>query len=205
MRNLIFFFSIILIPLSLASQKEKTSKMNIPVMSKESEKFEFHNFREGENVETIIESDGKQTEYMKFKAGYSIRIKSPNSYYIFLKSFYENGMIKRKGVMFNSGDCPVGIWYNYNDAGKLTETTNHDSLFRFQLEDLIKYLTKEGIPLTLGIIKGGIHTEIYRVIESNKPLWKVRWSIKHDLMETLTIDGNTGKVIKKEYMNYSNS
>ena len=183
----------------------KTDQMNIPIVTQETEKFNFAGFVKDESKAILIGPDGTVTTYMKYALGFSVKIQSPKSYFYVAKNFFRNQMIKEKGVLLNTGHCPVGIWFFYNEDGKLTKQIDFDLEYQFGLGKLFDYLRGQKINLTEGVVTQGFHTEIYREIENGNPLYYVHWLIKADQIEILTIDGNTGKILNKDYSKYDNS
>ena len=82
---------------------------------------------------------------------------------------------------------------------------NNDLEYPFSIEKLLNFLIDQKIPLTKGVVTDGYNTKIIKTNEANRPCWVVKWLITPDKLEILTIDGETGKVIDREYMEYENS
>ncbi|MCD0469069.1 hypothetical protein [Flavobacterium sp. JAS] len=62
-----------------------------------------------------------------------------NSLYSTYKEFYQSGKIKSKGPKFKE-DCKIGIWYDFDEIGKLIKELDLDKPFKITIEDIIEYL-----------------------------------------------------------------
>ena len=64
-----------------------------------------------------------------------------NSLYNIYKEFYQSGKIKSKGQKFKD-DFKIGIWYEFDENGKLIKETDLDKPFKITIEDIIEFLKK---------------------------------------------------------------
>lgn len=92
-----------------------------------------------------IQADGTAVFHYKREEGYSYIIYPPDSYLGLFKRFYPNGNIEEKGVVFTYGRLMIGIWYYFDEEGKLTETIDHDTPYSFTLEDMLEYARQQGV------------------------------------------------------------
>ena len=112
-----------------------------------------------------------------------------------------------KGLSVNNGGFKKGIWYYFDEQGKLLKEEDNDLPFTFSFEELIKYLQKQNIPISLGHNQFGFHTSFYTEFENSLPMWRVRWlsdtTKTPNTIEELIIDGKTGKLLKKNYRSFN--
>ena len=148
-----------------------------------------------------------------------------HQFYSIYNEYYRNNFnLKQRGKLFGN-ECynhlinqklKIGIWYEYDEQGKLIKETDEDKKFgKFGYNELLKFLDKEKqINLNKGVYRnnsGDIDFEIYffNSNKSDKKLWKVRTKIViSDLgcdengakigykSNSYFIDGNTGEQIK---------
>lgn len=180
----------------------KSLHVTQPSVTKESEKIDVSKF--GNESLSIIQDD-ISIQYIPYSSGYQIISTPLNSYFQTIKNFHANKNIKEKGILFNSGNCLLGVWYIYDEQGKLIKEENYDLEYPFSIEKLLNFLIDQKIPLAKGVVTDGYNTKIIKTNEANRPCWIVKWLITPDKIEILTIDGETGKVIDREYMEYENS
>ncbi|MET4140961.1 hypothetical protein [Pedobacter sp. UYP1] len=133
-----------------------------------------------------------------------------NAYFNQIKTYYQNGNIKSKGLEFNVfyGSFKKGIWYGFSPEGKLTSNIDYDIPFKFTFEQLVEFLKKENIPLKKGPIaqNPGYLTSVKRNAENGKePFWQVSWLKASDKIEDIAINGLNGKVISRRVRNYVNN
>ncbi|WP_143305847.1 toxin-antitoxin system YwqK family antitoxin [Chitinophaga vietnamensis] len=144
-------------------------------------------------------------------AGYVRREMLPDSYFEISKEFYPDGKIKAKGLRFVRGGFTKGTWYYFGTDGKLSKSINYDTPFRYTLEDVFRFLTNERIPIEKGPEKPneGMKTSIFRTSDTLGPLWKILWlkdrNSMPNIVEEITIDGVSGKVLKRVDRKYNNS
>jgi hypothetical protein len=191
------------------SRKENLSGMNIPTVTRDFEKFDFANYDSASGYKQIELPDGTIQEAQKQSYGFIVRIQPPNSYFTLIKKFYANGNIKAKGLIFNSGDFRYGVWYYFDEQGKLTKEEDNDAAYNFSFNKLYDYLMQRHISFTPGQLQGGYNNSITKKTDAGGPKWIVEWlkdsSKMPNTLEVLTIDGITGKVLHTEDMSYFNN
>ncbi len=184
---------------------QNTNKI-IPIVDNKFEKFDIEKFKKesirgsyvvkGENF--IIRKDSQNPGYLE-------ELYKNDDYFILDKFFYENGNISKKGISFNKGSA-IGIWYHFDEAGNLIKEENTDEGYIFTPEDLVKYCKKNNIELAKGYHEGdGYHTSVYKNDLNGKKVWKISHLISLNKQEKeveLILDGQTGKVIKREEFPY---
>ena len=123
------------------------------------------------------------------------------------KIFYPNDNIKQTGIVFNSS-FRKGIWYFYKEDGSFSHEVDYDAPYKFTWKDILQYCKDNHIELEKGYINGGWHTTIRRVSAEKikiSPDIKPLWIIEHYILgtdgkiETITLDGITGKEIDRKY------
>jgi hypothetical protein len=182
------------------TQTQTDQEMLIPTITNEFEKFDTYKFDSSLKVNIETKQDGTYIERERQSYGYITRIYNPQSYFIIIKQFYDNGFIKEKGVVFNSGYFTIGPWYSFNKQGILEKTVNNDNGYTYSFQDLFKYLNSQKIGLSIGRIElySGIHTTIEKEsIIPGSPVWKIRWQKEPQLIEEIIMDGKNGNVISK--------
>jgi hypothetical protein len=182
-----------------------SSTMTIPAVTKEFEKYDFSGPQLKQGDDTVVVSNGIHSRYQRTEDGYAITVNLSDSYFLVIKEYYNNEGIKEKYVSFNSGDCPVGMGFFYDEMGKLIKEENFDAGYKFSIERVLEYLTKSKIPYSKGIVGAGYPTKIFKIDESGKMLWVIKWMIEPTKLEIIKLDGKSGKLIGKSYRNFSNS
>lgn len=154
--------------------------------------------------------NGNYLEMIKTNAGLGAYETIFNSFYKISKSYYKNGYIKAKGIGFNGVGFAMGTWYEFDDSGKLAREINYDKFYDFKFEDIVRFCEKENIPLRKGPIFGnpGFITTIRRgnsAILDGASWWKIEWLKKPNVIEIITLDGKTGKVLSRQDTDYINN
>jgi hypothetical protein len=141
--------------------------------------------------------------------GYSRIEHFNNSLFKMVKLYYPNGGIKEKGWMFNNSQTKKGTWYEFDNHGKLTKTTDYDKLTEYKFEDAIRFCELENIPLLKGYIQPstGRHTNISRYYDEKTASyqWYIGWLKNFYLMEKIILDGKTGRVLHREEIEVINN
>ncbi|MFK7050600.1 hypothetical protein FLACOL_01719 [Flavobacterium columnare] len=181
-----------------------------PIVTKDFEKFnqDEYSFLKEEQPE-IYRGFDQERNYIvivKADAGISFTKNFNNSYFAVSKIFYSNGNIKRKGIAFNNSFCK-SIWYEFSEDGKLIKETNYDEPYKFTFEKILQFCEKEKIPLTKEPITNGVHSQINRTYDEKfkQNVWYVSWFKQTDLIEIFVLDGESGKLLEKRYMDYINN
>lgn len=140
-----------------------------------------------------------------------ITLETPQNIYFSIYKEYFNNNLKLKGLRFNNNNdrSPLkkGIWYEFDESGKLIKETNYDEPYKFNFEDILIFCDKEKIKIDKGPIlqSTGYHTHIRRGIENGKSWWEIEWMKKSDTIETIKLDGITGKVLSRTTAGYTNN
>jgi hypothetical protein len=202
-----FTILLLILAASCAAQgkSDKHTTMEMPIVSAEFERIDTRVFENTENEKIVPNKDGSVDKYLRYEDGYTVSRYFSDSYFVIVKNFFANGGIKEKGVSLNTGECALGVWYEFDAAGKMEKKEDFDQPYRFPFDNLVKYLSSRKIPLTLGMVQGGFHTEVYKDNEDGKPFWFVHWLPEGDRIEILKIDGATGKLVHVESRPFSNS
>lgn len=160
------------------SVAQKTSEMNeeimIPEVDKTFEQFDQTVF-EGEARRHDERTKGSYIEYTRANIGFG-RVEYPhNAYFKLIKSFYPNGNVRQKGVMFNDG-AKYGVWYYFDEEEQLTKQENTDEGYKYGWIQLIEDCKEKKIPLMKGKpTSGGIKTEIHKEVLEGKRVWRISY------------------------------
>ena len=226
----IFFICIAqLLLISCLGQKNKTithnsTTMQYSVLTKDFEKFDailyeqmlyeqkkkhgYNTVGVGKNLPT-----GTYLELGKVDSGAAFRETEKDAYFTLTKSYYPNNNIKMKGLYFNVtwGGFKKGIWYEFDQNGKLVKETDYDKPYKVTFEHILEFCKREGIEVKKGpILQGtGFHTMIKRseskFLIDNSAIWEIEWLKKPDVIEKITLDGITGKVLGRKEVPYINN
>ncbi|MEO6830845.1 MAG: hypothetical protein ABI378_01350 [Chitinophagaceae bacterium] len=171
--------------------------MNIPTVTPEFERLSPGKVDSLSRKLTVSTEGKTYIEEQKQSTGFIARISNADSYFKVIKNYAPGGQLRDKGVIFNSGSFPIGKWYYFNESGQLTKTEDNDTGYRFDFEDLYKFLEKHNISLTLGAIPplSGFHTTIEKKEQAGQPVWVVTWKKEPQLLEEIILDGKNGRVI----------
>ena len=190
---------------------KKTEKMN--AITKNFETFDNNKYKELEKVNHLYQSeflqDGTYIEMLKSNSGNVYRETPKESYFTITKGYYTNGNIHGKGLFFNlswSG-FQKGIWYEFDESGKLIKEIDYDKPYDFTFEDILKFCEREKIPLQKGPIlqSTGYHTVIKRDYNAHNSWWIIERLKQSDIIEVITLDGDSGKILKRENREYINN
>jgi antitoxin component YwqK of YwqJK toxin-antitoxin module len=184
-----------------------------PIVTKDFEKFDSNRYEKLKAKDkfntTEFLPDGTYIEMDEGNYGKSYSEIKPNSYFKLSKGFYSNGNIKLKGVSFNWFAFQKGIWYEFDEQGKLIKEIDYDKNYKFTFEDILKFCEKEKIEVKKGPIlqSTGFHTTIRR--EYSETTKKATWTIEHlktfDIKETIALDGTTGAVLSRRESPFINN
>ncbi|WFB67220.1 hypothetical protein [Chryseobacterium sp. WX] len=207
---------IILVGLGLFTQfqSQELQKTMIPKISNKFEKFDIDKFSKSTKKETDVVREflpnGNYIEMSMANSGKYYTESYKDSYFMISKSYYISGNIKDKGIMFNvpwGAPFQKGIWYGFDENGKLIKEIDCDKPYKYTFEDILKFCEKEAIPITKGpVLKStGFHTIISRRIENEKPIWEIEWLKKSNRVENIILDGISGKVISRRESEFINN
>jgi len=189
---------------------QKTTKMEqefiVPQVTKELEKFDIGSFnKEVDEIsgKRILNTEENYIEEDYQDPGYSRVIYNDSHSFYILKLFFDNGDIHKKGIMFNNGSN-YGIWYEYNEEGKLISETNTDEGYDFDWQKIVEYCEKNSIKLTKGQPKsGGVDTEIYQNELEDRKVWQLTYyNYDTEQLFEVILDGKTGEELKKRELEF---
>ncbi len=212
MKKLFLFLSFLL----LISCKSQNKNMDMLIVDNSLEKFQeisFHRIiQENDLVKRGYLDDESYIEVFYNTNAFKIVLITPkNSYFSIYKEYYNNNNLKSKGLRFNNNNYrdpfKKGIWYEFDESGKLIKETDYDRPFKFTFEDIVKFCEKENIPITKGPVlqSTGFHTMIRRSTENQQPIWEIEWLKKPDVAETIIVDGISGKEISRRESEFINN
>jgi len=193
--------------------KEKSIKKDImiPKLDRNFEMFDLNRYNRLQALNPYLVKElmtnGNYLEMFKSDAGLGIYETLSNSYFQISKVYYKNGYIKAKGVEFNGYAFNMGIWYEFDESGKLIKETDYDKPYKFTFDDIVKFCENEKILLQKGPIlqNTGYHTVIRRDHNAESSWWQIEWLKKPNVIEIIKLDGNTGKILKRQDTDYTNN
>ena len=194
----------------LACQSQNIKNMT-PTVDNQFETFDkvLHERIEVKNHISEYDSDNNYIELLLSTKLITNRFTPKDSYFQIIKVYNRNGKIITKGLTLNLpwSTFNKGIWYEFNENGKLIKETNYDEPYKFTFEDILQFCKKENIEVKKGPIlqSTGYHTTIRRDVENGKPWWEIRWLKTPDTIETIKLDGETGKVLSRTEQHYTNN
>ena len=114
------------------------------LINKEFEKFDIDRFNknkdEAEDYLYVLNNGTKINEYGNSESGYFIEETPKNSLFVISKGFYLNLGIRANGVKYGNVGCVLGIWYEFDENGKLIKETNYDQHFKITINEIIEFL-----------------------------------------------------------------
>lgn len=225
MKKLILLLMIV----NLNSQAQKKTK-KIMMTDKNFERFEIIEFLNNGRKIPLDNQGNFEYDYVKktndfiiYMIGrknrfYTSRQYSLHNCYVIAKRYNGDGSIKEKGICFNGpGETKLGIWYEFDNSGKLINEVKYDKDYHFTFRKLLAFCQSRKIIIENGDIpriEGGFHTTIMKEILNNKNVWKIQYQdgIKpayknfsngemrgeRPIYEELILDGQTGKEISNK-------
>ncbi|MGV0925394.1 hypothetical protein [Empedobacter tilapiae] len=207
MKNLII---LLVLNIMLACQSQNI-KIITPIVDNKFETFDniqsIVKFDKNQDVLRTFLPNGNYIEILIFSTGKQYDETYKDSYYSLTKIYFPNGNIKAKGISFNGTGFSSGIWYDFDEEGKLVKETNYDEPYQFTFEDILKFCEKENIRVDKGPIlqSTGFHTTIRRDVENGQPWWEIKRLKTPDTIEIIKLDGITGKVLSRTEQEYINN
>ena len=203
-------YIVFLILIMITSCNAQNKSLMIPEIDNKFEifdNFKYNNFKNNtSNTASIKLENGAYIEMIKVKSGSAYYETNSESYFKITKDYYPNGIIKSKGISANIGTFQKGIWYEFDEEGKLIKEIDYDKPFKFTFEDILKFCEKENIEIKKGpILQNGWHNRIFRSVENAQPIWSIEHLKKRDLVEIIKLDGINGKILGKETYEYINN
>ncbi|MEP6806246.1 MAG: hypothetical protein ABI892_17095 [Flavobacterium sp.] len=168
------------------------------LITDEFETFNVKRFDENKNIaeDYIYEIHGGPSvrEFGDRESGYFSEVIFKKSLFTIAKVFYTNSNIKSKGPKFKD-DCEIGIWYDFDEKGKLVKKTDLDLPFKIMLEDVVGFLEKNDADLFSS------STTINRSYEeeTKKGKWRLIYRGKYkdkSGMFMIEIDDSTAEIVK---------
>ena len=204
MKYLVYIVIILLNFNNCTAQKKVKMEQEIiiPQIDKEFEKFDITNFDTKDN--NILKKEGDlYVKRITQSFGYAEHIITENSFFSTAKLYYKNLNIKKKGIMFNNGSN-YGIWYEFNEEGKLIKEINTDAGYIFGWNGLLDYCEKNNIALIKSNIKsGGVPTEILKLEEEGRKIWQIMYYDKEQEKKFLVkLDGKSGELLSKKELEF---
>jgi hypothetical protein len=156
------------------------------LVNKGLEKFDIKRFdenkEEGETYRYTTTEGDEITESGGLDSGeHLVTIIPKNSLYYISKLFYPNSNIKCKGPSFKD-DCEIGIWYDFDEKGKLIKSTDLDEPYKLTIEHMLHFLKKSNADFAR-------YFSINRVFDENKKIGT--WTLIFDG----TYKNNQGKYL----------
>ena len=207
--------------------KENISFKNDSTMERNYERFDFEAAEKNRTRWGSIEMERKDTLRTMFKSEkilvYTDYLPA-SEFYEIVKFFHQNGAIKSQATFL--GSVRFGIYEEYDENGYCIKKVDEDRKFgKIKREDIVKFMEKEGwFNRTTGENKvakesplktdGTFYREIMRYTSigfieakydtSGKEIEPLKWRVvieprfeRHVI--DYTINGNTGKIEKREY------
>ncbi|WP_228448477.1 hypothetical protein [Chryseobacterium sp. CH25] len=145
-----------------------------------------------------------QDNFQPSGAIYRERSFNRNSFLHTNKFFYDNGYIKKKGRLFNEGSS-IGVWYYFDESGKLVKEENTDEGYGFTPEKLVRYCEKNKIELPKGYHESGFYTQVRKETLNGKKVWVIKYLIPGGDIQRVVLDGQTGKELEKKKVPFVSS
>ncbi|SUV52415.1 Uncharacterised protein [Bergeyella zoohelcum] len=196
MKKLILFTWLVLSSVQCNSQKTNTM---IPTVDNKFEKLKEIFDKSRVDFET-------ETEYIIFtsaNSGYGISFLYKNNHFSCVKNFYTSKTIENKGIRFNNGS-PIGIWYYYDESGKLIKEEDTDIGYDFGPMEVVKYCKENKIVLPKGYQPTGYQTRVLKQEFEGKKVWRISYQIAGDKIQQILLDGKTGKELQKKIVPFYN-
>ncbi|MCJ8154199.1 hypothetical protein MKJ01_10550 [Chryseobacterium sp. SSA4.19] len=179
---------------------QKNSKIMIPTVNKESETIT----KKIENGRADEINGKNRIIYTSAKIGFGEVKYNEDSYFSIIKNFYPTKKIQNKGVAFNEG-APIGIWYYFDQSGKLIKEENTDENYAFTYQDIIAYCELNKINLSKGYKDSGYQTRVLKINYENKYAWQISHQITADQIQEIILNGKDGKEITRKKVPFINN
>ncbi|EKB59900.1 hypothetical protein [Bergeyella zoohelcum] len=176
----------------------------IPTVDNKFEKFDIDDFNK--NVEYgfyIYQKNNILYRNYTQSIGYLQEIYPAESIYSLNKFFHNNGFIRKKGYYFNNGS-QIGIWYHFDESGKLIKEEDTDIGYDFGPMEVVKYCKENKIVLPKGYQPTGYQTRVLKQEFEGKKVWRISYQIAGDKIQQILLDGKTGKELQKKIVPFYN-
>lgn len=211
-KKLILIIHLIIIPIMAYSYKNDS----LLIVSGYPERFDeqmFEKIKKTEHTAYTTFEDGTVIEMEKWDNESILTLTPLNSYFYLKKIFYPNGNIAAKGLGFVYEGFKKGIWYYFDENGKVTEK-DHDLPFTFTFEQMIQLAKKYGVVFEKTSNNKNIAYSTQKLKRGRESgttecwweLWKETDSVYTDErertfrdIEIFRFDGKTGKEVSRKY------
>jgi hypothetical protein len=168
--------------------------------TKVSEKFDIETFnkhQENDSYEFNLR-DGHVLQF-SYGDGYAEEIIYTDKIFKLTKDFYKNGNIKQTGLTFIKGEFMKGLWQFFDSSGNLSHEIDYDSWYKFTWEDVQRFLRENRVDIQ------DVNTNITRTWkEGEERVWVITYKTTPDkngnYIRTVTLNGNSGKIQKEEWI-----
>ena len=181
-------------------QSQKTTMIMIPTIDNKFEKIR----KEMKDSREDVIIDEEHVIYTFANVGFGKVNYNEANYFSIVKNFYPSKNIENKGVSFNNGS-PVGIWYYFDESGKLIKEENTDEGYDFTPENIINYCEKHKINLPKGYQDSGYQTKVLKQEIHGKKVWFISYQISGDQIKEIYLDGKTGEEMRRKIVPFINN
>ncbi|WP_426477424.1 hypothetical protein ACP3T3_19655 [Chryseobacterium sp. CBSDS_008] len=200
-------FIVFLLGLFTRFQSQELQNKMIPKIDNKFEKFDIKTFNENINSDEsfilLKSADGIQ-QLQKQSYGFINRLFYKENQFVLIKKFYNNYNLKEKGLLFNEGS-PIGIWYYFDESGKLIKEENTDEGYRFTPEKIVKYCEKNKIELPKGYHESGFYTRVRKDVLNGKKVWIIEYLIPDGDIQKVVLDGQSGAELERKMVQFVSS
>jgi hypothetical protein len=119
-----------------------------------------------------------------------------NSLFTLSKEYHPNRRLWMKYNHFINGGFIKGVFYEYDESGKLTKAEDYDKPFKFTWEHVKKYIEQD---LKLDFFKDEVNINNYNGLSGGKPTWDINFKGNYkDVFGVyyVTLDGTDGELLK---------
>ncbi|WP_115644241.1 hypothetical protein [Bergeyella zoohelcum] len=175
----------------------------IPTVDNKFEKFDIDDFNKNSIRGSLLISR-KDITILKDRQSYGfIKQTYKNDIFCINHIYYKSGNIREKGIEFNEGS-PIGIWYYYDESGKLIKEEDTDIGYDFGPMEVVKYCEENKIVLPKGYQPTGYQTRVLKQEFEGKKVWRISYQIAGDKIQQILLDGKTGKELQKKIVPFYN-
>lgn len=196
------------------NNQPQADRIMYPTITKDFETFDNYRYENRKDKTSLVltEFDANEGLLMIVKLEESrFFLTLKESYFTVVKLYYKTGFIKSKGLGFNANAIGFkkGVWYEFDEQGKLIKEIDYDKDYKFTFEEILKFCESEKIVVKTGPIlqSTGFHTSILRnhSATSNESTWTIKWLKDASTIQTIKLDGTTGKVLSRTDALYINN
>jgi len=198
-------FVVFLLGFFIQCQSQEVQDTMIPKMSNEFETFDVKKFNDISLRGYFRLDKGDHIFIQDFQSpGYRELEYVKASYFKIAKFFYESGGVEKKGLFFNEGS-PIGIWYYFDESGKLTKEENTDEGYSFTPEKVVMYCEKNKIELPKGYHESGFYTRVRKDVLNGKKVWVIEFLIPDGDIQKVVLDGQSGTELEQKVVPFISS